>query len=141
MIKKNITIKNLIQKKYINNSQSIILNKKFDKVFENILFNLSNFEKTINVLSNNFKLNFKVKDLKRFKKFDEIVIIGIGGSALGSEAIYNFFEGKIKKKIYFLNDINSDSIIKLKKKKLNKIFYQRILLFFNQKIITNYRNF
>ena len=117
MIKKNITIKNLIQKKYINKRQSIILNKKFDKVLENILFNLSNFEKTINVLSNNFKLNFKVKDLKRFKKFDEIVIIGIGGSALGSEAIYNFFEGKIKKKIYFLNDINSDSIIKLKKKK------------------------
>ena len=123
MIKKNITIKNLIQKKYINKRQSIILNKKFDKVLENILFNLSNFEKTINVLSNNFKLNFKVKDLKRFKKFDEIVIIGIGGSALGSEAIYNFFEGKIKKKIYFLNDINSDSIIKLKKKKFNKILF------------------
>ena len=123
MTKNNIIIKNLIQKKYINKSQSITFNKKFDNVFENILFNLSNFKKTINVLSNNFKLNFKDKDLKRFKKFDEIVIIGMGGSALGSEAIYNFFEGKIKKKINFLNDINLDSIIKLKKKKIKQNFF------------------
>jgi len=120
---KNILIKNLIQKKYINNTQSITLNKKFDKIFENILYNLTNIEKTINVLSNKFKLNFKEKDLKSFKRFDEIVIIGMGGSALGSEAIYNFFESKIKKKIYFLNDINSDSIIKLKKKKFNKTLF------------------
>ena len=47
----------------------------------------------------------------------------MGGSALGSEAIYNFFESKIKKKIYFLNDINSDSIIKLKKKKFSKTLF------------------
>ena len=123
MKNKNILIKNLIQKKYINNSQSITLNKKFDKIFENILYNLTNNEKTINVLSNKFKLNFKEKDLKSFKRFNEIVIIGMGGSALGSEAIYNFFESKIKKKIYFLNDINSDSIIKLKKKKFNKTLF------------------
>ncbi len=123
MKNKNILIKNLIQKKYINNSQSITLNKKFDKIFENILYNLTNIEKTINVLSNKFKLNFKEKDLKSFKRFNEIVIIGMGGSALGSEAIYNFFESKIKKKIYFLNDINSDSIIKLKKKKFNKTLF------------------
>ena len=123
MKNKNILIKNLIQKKYINNTQSITLNKKFDKIFENILYNLTNIEKTINVLSNKFKLNFKEKDLKSFKRFNEIVIIGMGGSALGSEAIYNFFESKIKKKIYFLNDINSDSIIKLKKKKFNKTLF------------------
>lgn len=123
MKNKNILIKNLIQKKYINNTQSITLNKKFDKIFENILYNLTNIVKTINVLSNKFKLNFKEKDLKSFKRFDEIVIIGMGGSALGSEAIYNFFESKIKKKIYFLNDINSDSIIKLKKKKFNKTLF------------------
>ena len=61
--------------------------------------------------------------MKSFKRFNEIVIIGMGGSALGSEAIYNFFESKIKKKIYFLNDINSDSIIKLKKKKFNKTLF------------------
>ena len=54
MKNKNILIKNLIQKKYINNSQSITLNKKFDKIFENILYNLTNIEKTINVLSNKF---------------------------------------------------------------------------------------
>ena len=94
MKNKNILIKNFIQKKYINNTQNINLDKKFDKIFEYFLSNLTNIEKTINVLSDKFKLNFKEKNLKRFKRFNEIVIIGMGGSALGSEAIYNFFEVK-----------------------------------------------
>ena len=38
----------------------------------------------------------------------------MGGSILGSEAIYNFLKEKIKKKIYFFNFINSNFIKDLK---------------------------
>ena len=49
-----------------------------------------------------FKFNFKIQDLKNFKKFKKIVVIGMGGSILGTEAIYQFLENKIKKRYIFL---------------------------------------
>ena len=52
-------------------------------------------------LDKNLNLILKLKDLKKFKKFKTIAIIGMGGSILGAEAIYNFFTKKNKKKIYF----------------------------------------
>ena len=42
----------------------------------------------------------------------------MGGSILGSEAIFNFLSDKIKKKVYFLDDIDEIKILKLKKKYL-----------------------
>ena len=48
----------------------------------------------------------------------------MGGSILGSEALYGFFQTKIKKKVYFFNDLNEDKITDLKKKKTyQKFFY------------------
>ena len=41
----------------------------------------------------------------------------MGGSILGVKEIYIFLEKKIKKKIYFFNDINKKKIFDLKKKK------------------------
>ena len=38
------------------------------------------------------------KDLDKFKKFKTISIIGMGGSILGAESIYQFLKDKIKKK-------------------------------------------
>ena len=48
----------------------------------------------------------------------------MGGSILGSEAIYDFFKDKIKKKIYFFNDLNETSIKNFKKEKeIKKILF------------------
>ena len=48
----------------------------------------------------------------------------MGGSILGSEAIYNFLEKKIKKRIYFFNDLNEDKITNFKKRnKLSKVLF------------------
>ena len=41
----------------------------------------------------------------------------MGGSILGAEAIYNFLQPKIKKKFYFLNDLDIEKLFNLKKKK------------------------
>ena len=47
----------------------------------------------------------------------------MGGSILGSEAIYNFLQSKIKKKIYFFDDLDESKIMNLKKKEnLSKTF-------------------
>ena len=73
-------------------------------------------KKTLNVLSDKFHLNFKIKDLKKFKKFQTIALIGMGGSILGAEAIYGFLKQKIKKKIYFFNNLDESKISDFRKK-------------------------
>lgn len=77
------------------------LNQKFEKVFGEVKNDIKNSGKTLNVLGNNLHFNFKTKDLKKFKKYKDIAIIGMGGSILGSEAIYDFFKKKNKKKNIF----------------------------------------
>ena len=60
--------------------------------------------------------NFKFGELRKLKKFKTIVLIGMGGSILGSEAIYSFLNKKIKKKLYFFDDLNESNIMFYKKK-------------------------
>ena len=117
MINKNLQLIDNIQSKNLRNSLIKNSSKKFDKIFLEIKNDIKNTKKTLNVLDKNFKFNFKISDLKKFKKFKSIVIIGIGGSILGAEAIHNFFQSKIKKKIYFLNNLDESKILNLKKKR------------------------
>jgi len=92
----NLTFKNNIWIKDYKNGLSNNFSKKFDKIFLEIKSDIKNKDKTLHVLDKNFKFNFNVKDLKNFKKFKSIAFIGIGGSILGTEAIYNFFRTRIK---------------------------------------------
>jgi glucose-6-phosphate isomerase len=124
VIKKNLFIKSNIPKKYLNLKYLKIFSKNFVNIINEVETEINTPDKTLHVLSNNFKFNFNIKDLYKFKKFNTFVIIGMGGSILGAEAINQFLEKKIKKKVYFFNDINSDKITDLKKKeKLNNILF------------------
>lgn len=115
----NKTIYSKLLKKDIN-----LMSKKFEKIFVNVNDDIKNSKKTLNVLDKKFRFNFKIRDLKKFKRFKTIVIIGMGGSILGSEAIYKFFKDKIKKKIYFFNDLSEYEIGNLKKKeKLSNVLF------------------
>jgi glucose-6-phosphate isomerase len=117
-------IKNNIKSKYLNKSFSNKLSKKYEKIFSEINNNVKNPRETLNILDGKFSFNFKIQDLKRFNKFKSIALIGMGGSILGAEAIYNFLEKKIKKKIYFFNDLNENKITNFKKKnKLSKVLF------------------
>ncbi len=49
---------------------------------------------------------FKKKELKKYKSFKNIRVIGMGGSSLGTEAIYDFLKYKIKKNFIFINNLN-----------------------------------
>ena len=124
MTRDNLIYNNNISPKYINSKINKKLNSDFSKILQNIIDNIDNRKDTFHVLSKNFKLNFKPKDFLRFRKFQTIVIIGMGGSILGAETIYQFLGEKIKKKIYFLDDLDENKSIKLKKKlKINKTLF------------------
>ena len=96
-----IFFNNFIEFKNLKISSKSKSAKKFDRVFSNIKTDLKNSKKTLNILDNKFKFNFKITDLNKFKKFKTIAIVGMGGSVLGAEAMYNFFGSKIKKKNLF----------------------------------------
>jgi glucose-6-phosphate isomerase len=124
VIKKNLFLKNNIQHKYFKYNLLNRFIKNFQKIKEEVNSDINSTEKTLCVLNSKFKFNFDNKNFKKFKKFKKIVIIGMGGSILGAEAIYNFLNTKIKKKIYFFNDLNPDSISSLKKKEnFNKVLF------------------
>ena len=119
----NLTLKNNL---YFNKKISSFhkLNKKFDKIYTNLKREIKNKNKTLNVLDEKFKLNFRLKDLSKYKKFKTIVIIGMGGSILGANAIYDFFRFTIKKKVYFFDDLDENKLSSLKKKEyLPKILF------------------
>ena len=121
---KELHIKNSIHEKYLNNITIKGLSKKFKQSFKKINLDIEDKNKTLNVLSKNFKFNLKVRDLKSFKKYKSVVIIGMGGSILGAEAIYEFLGEKVKKTFYFFDDINLKKNRFFKKKKnINKVLF------------------
>jgi glucose-6-phosphate isomerase len=124
VIKNNFFYKNNIQKKYLKKRLLKKYSANFNKVFNNVISEINNPNKTLSILSNKFQFNYEIRDLNRFQKFKTIVLIGMGGSILGAEAIYNFLETKIKKKIFFFDNLNERQISNLKKNEnLNKILF------------------
>jgi len=53
-----------------------------------------------------YKLNFKNSTIKKYSKYKNIIIIGMGGSILGTKSIYSFFKKKIKKKVFFFDNLD-----------------------------------
>ena len=63
----------------------------------------------------NYNFSFSEKTIKKFSKYNSIIIIGMGGSILGAKSIYSFFKRKVKKKIFFFDNLDLDLIFKFKK--------------------------
>ena len=123
MIKKSLDYKNFIKPLFLNKSRLKSLDSKLHEILKLLPKLIKSKNETLNVLDKNFKFNFDFKDIKKFKKFNSLVIIGMGGSILGTEAIYQFLNHKIKKEIFFLDDLNEIKISDLKKKLfLKKLF-------------------
>ena len=112
---KTINLKNRITSPYFNKKFYSKDKKKLSKIVEDILFSLNNKKDTFHLLSKNFDLNFTYSELQKFNKFKSVIIIGMGGSCLGAEAIYSFYKNRIKKKFIFLNNLDQSKI----KKNLN----------------------
>ena len=113
MKKQNILHKNYLKKKYLNKN---FYSKFFNNIFNEIKKNCDVSQNTYHVLSKKFSFNFKLQDLKKFNKFEKIVLIGMGGSILGSKAIYSFLKKKIKKKVIFFDNLDKDKLNNFKRK-------------------------
>ena len=112
MLTKNINFNNFLYKKK-NNIRDIFyaIKKKYFLGKEKLLLSLSD----------QYKYSFDSKIILKLKKFSAYRIIGMGGSVLGAEAIYNFLKFKIKKEFIFLNNLKSGVNKKIKKNTLNLI--------------------
>ena len=101
MKKKKYKIINKFQNIFVNQAHNKRISKNFSQLFARLEQDINDPKKTLYVLNKDFKFNFNNKDIKQFKSFKTIAIIGMGGSILGTEAIYNFLKIKIKKKNIF----------------------------------------
>ena len=85
------------------------LNIKNNKIIKkNFLDLLKDDPPIFKTLKPNYKYSYSKKIILKYRKFSNIRIIGMGGSILGSEAIYDFLRRKIKKKLTFINNLNSN---------------------------------
>ena len=91
-------------------------NKKINLKLKSYLKELiSSKNEVINSLSRGYKYSYTKKSIKKLKGYKDIRIFGMGGSSLGTLAIYDFLKHKINKNFYFLTNLNQK--IKFPKKK------------------------
>ena len=84
---------------------------------------LSSFKKLIKEeneiiesLKNTYKDSYSKKTINKLKKYTQVVLIGIGGSILGSRSIYSFLKDRIKKNFVFKDSFEfSKKILIIKK--------------------------
>ena len=88
--------------------------KKFQKI-------IKTKSAIINSLGKDYRYSYKKKFLNTYKKSLNFQIIGIGGSILGTKTIYDFLKHKIKKKFFFIDNLQNNSVEKNKKKFVNLI--------------------
>ena len=109
MFTKNISFKNFLIKKKnltVKKNLNLILNEK---------------NQVISSLSKSYKDSFSKKNTNHFNKKFHYRIIGMGGSSLGAQAIYDFLKKKIKKKFIFIDNLNPFDNKKVKKNLNNLI--------------------
>ena len=104
MLTKNINFINFNLKK----------KKNYIKFYLNKILKQNN--EVINSLRSSYKNSYKNKIFKVFKKKLDYRLIGIGGSSLGAQAIYDFLKKKIKKNFIFIDNLNAFEKKKNKKK-------------------------
>ena len=76
----------------------------------------------IKSLKNTYKDSWNVKKIQKYRNLNNITLVGMGGSIMGSKCIYSFLKNKIKKKFFFLDNFENTKIKEIKKKsKLNLI--------------------
>jgi len=96
MLTKNINFKNFSIK-----SNTLKVKKNFKILLKQNL-------KIINSFKNSYKYSYKKKLILELRKFSNIRIIGMGGSILGAEAIYEFLKDKIRKNFLFINNLRTN---------------------------------
>ena len=110
MLTKNINFKNFQHRK-----------KKLN--LKNFFLSIINDEnQVINSLTNYYRNSYSKKFVKKYKKAKNFRVIGMGGSTLGTQTIYNFLKDKIRKNFIFIDNLQTQ-----KNKNENKNFTNLII--------------
>ena len=97
-ISSNIDLKNYRNKDQINKI-------KLKKILSEFL---DTNNEILNSLKPTYKNQYSKKLISKYKNYKNINIVGMGGSILGFKAIFNFLKHKIKKKVNFFDNLNSN---------------------------------
>ena len=104
----------------------VIYKKTKDKFF--LLKNEFNSGKLpfLSSFNSSYKLNYSKNIISNLKKNKNFTIVGMGGSILGSKAIYSFLKNKVKKNFNFIDNLSENNLNYLTtKKKQNYIFISK----------------
>jgi len=112
MLTSNIKFKNFNISKFKN-----LKNFKNEKWFKKI--------RLLDSLKPNYKYSYTKQQIKKINKNKNFRLIGMGGSTLGVEAIYQFLNHKIKKNFTFINNLNSKLKNSEKKIKVTNIIISK----------------
>ena len=63
--------------------------------------------KLLESLKTSYKYSYSKKQIRKISRDKNFRLIGMGGSTLGAETIYQFLNHKVKKKFIFINNLNS----------------------------------
>ena len=101
--------------------KSFLRKKSESKVKKKLKLLVKQKNELFKSMSKDYIDSYNLKKIKKITKKNSIKLIGIGGSILGSQAIYNFLRDKIKKNFYFINNLEPFKIGKKSEKFSNII--------------------
>ena len=113
MLTKNVKFKNFVGKK----------NLKLNKILRKVIKDKALIKKypLLQSLTSKFKYSYNNKNIKSFKSYSKVNLIGMGGSILGAKTIYSFLKHKVKKKFSFYDNLQFQNILKSNKKNINLV--------------------
>jgi len=116
-VNKNIYLRNGISSNFFNKKICSKDRIRINKIINNIFDSLDVEKNAFHSFSKSFDFNFKNSQLAKFNKYKSVILIGMGGSALGAEALYSFCKDKIKKKFFFFDNLDQLKIESIKENK------------------------
>ena len=100
------------------------LKNKNQKLKQKLISILSEENEVINSLKKSYKNNYTKKLVNKFKKSKNFRLIGMGGSILGTNTIYEFLKYKIKKNFIFIDNLQAKQN-KFQKKKFTNLIVSK----------------
>jgi glucose-6-phosphate isomerase len=88
---------------------------------KNLKLILKEKNQVIESLKTSYQNSYESKKILKYKKGSNFRVIGMGGSSLGANAIYDFLKKKIKKNFLFFDNLQNKTKVKTKKKYTNLI--------------------
>ena len=104
----------------LKNFQKKQSQKKIKKILKNLILENNDILKS---LSSKYIDNYNIKKIRKKIGNNKIRLIGMGGSILGAQAIYNFLKDKIKKKFIFINNLEINQ--RIEKEKLTNLIISK----------------